>query len=173
MKKILALSGSNRKQSINHTLLNIVTKEMSQVTLNTITQYQAPLYNLDDEETTGIPQAITHFIQTIQAFDSLIIATPEHNGNVPVSLKNVLDWASRVDSQFLKNKKIIVLSTSPGARGGISANQTLTTMLPFFGAEIVGSATVASFYDAIDFENNSIKDKNKSTEIKRLLESLQ
>lgn len=172
MTKILALSGSNRKQSINHALLNILTRDLDRVTLNSITQYQAPLYNLDDEEETGIPTAITQFVDAIKAFDALIISTPEHNGNLPVSLKNVLDWASRVDNQFLANKKVLVLSTSPGARGGIGANQTLAAMLPFFGAEVIGSVAVSSFYDAVDQKSHTLKDPEKKEEITSLITSL-
>lgn len=158
MTKIFALSGSNRKQSIHNAMLAALQNENSNITLGNLNDYQAPLYNLDDEETTGIPSSINQFIQDISDVEHLIIATPEHNGNLPVSLKNVLDWASRVNNQFLTGKKVIVLSTSPGARGGAGANQILSTMLPFFGAEVIGSAVLPSFYDTFDLGTLQIKD---------------
>lgn len=169
MTKIFALSGSNRKQSIHNAILASLQNENSNIVIGNLNDYQAPIYNLDDEETTGIPSTIEKFIADLKDVNHLIIATPEHNGNLPVSLKNVLDWASRVDNQFLANKKVIVLSASPGARGGIGANQILSTMLPFFGAEVIGSASLASFYDTFNFETFQITDSNFKKSVQELI----
>lgn len=164
--KILAISGSNRIKSINTAVLNNLKQTNPELEVTSALNFDAPLYNLDIEEKDGIPQGISDFINLVTNYDRIIISTPEHNGNLPVSLKNILDWASRQDNQFFANKKVAVLSVSPGARGGAGANQTLTQMLPFFGAEVVASETIGSFYDRFNVETFTFNDS--SAEVTKL-----
>lgn len=172
MKKILAISGSNRQQSIHTMVLNTLAQSANDIDVVQISEFDAPLYNLDIEEKDGIPASINAFIERINQYDSILIATPEHNGNIPVSLKNVLDWASRQNNQFFANKTMAVLSISPGARGGIGANQSLAQTLPFFGATVADTLSIGSFYDQFNFESMTFNDSSTTQQLQALAQSI-
>jgi NAD(P)H-dependent FMN reductase len=58
-----------------------------------------------------------------------------------------LDWASRIDAKTFQQKPMLLLATSPGARGGASVLDIATKRFPFQGAELKGSFSLPSFYD--------------------------
>jgi chromate reductase, NAD(P)H dehydrogenase (quinone) len=51
--------------------------------------------------------------------DALVISTPEYNGGIPGTLKNAIDWVSRVDPIPLDGKPLLLLGASPGSLGAI------------------------------------------------------
>ena len=97
--------------------------------------------------------------QEISEADALIISVNEHNGSWSAFFKNIIDWLSRLDRNFLEGKKILLMSTSPGKRGGLSALEYAKSVLPRFGAEIVESFSFPSFYENFSEETNSINDE--------------
>ena len=84
-------------------------------------------------------------------YDAFIIATPEHNGGMPAEFKNLIDWVSRLgdlqNPMFATKKPVFLLSTSPGPNGGATNLQTLTQLMPWWGADIKGTYSLGSFYD--------------------------
>lgn len=163
------LSGSNREHSIHTQLLTHVLEYTEH--LKDTRAYEVPLYNLDDEEKQGIPSEIQAFVRDLQEHEHVIFATPEHNGHIPVSLKNILDWASRENNQFLKGKKILIISTSPGARGAQGANKMLSDMVPFFGASSVQSIIIPSYFEHVDAATGIFTDEKLLIEIKEKVQA--
>lgn len=147
MSKTIAFSGSNSSKSINHQLVKYAVSQVHNSELIKLTAYDIPMYSIDIEEATGIPEGVLRLKEKLNEADKLIISVAEHNGNPPAFFKNILDWLSRSDRDFLAGKKVILLSTSPGKRGGESALQNLKSMLPRFGANIIGALSIGSFYD--------------------------
>ncbi|WP_299215623.1 NAD(P)H-dependent oxidoreductase, partial [uncultured Dokdonia sp.] len=90
--------------------------------------------------------------------NELILSVNEHNGTVSAFFKNILDWLSRVDRNFLSDTKILLMSTSPGARGAKMALEYTKEVLPRFGGTVVESFSFPSFQDNFDTESNTIKD---------------
>ncbi len=117
---ILAISGSLRSGSFNTALLRNV-KEMAgaAMTIEIITPKGLPLYDGDDEERSGIPQAVEAIVENIRAVQGIIISTPEYNFSIPGGLKNLTDWVSRVKQQPFKHKPLGII----GASGGRSARR--------------------------------------------------
>ncbi len=122
MTKLIAISGSLRKQSYNTGLidamlgLGLESIEIEKITLNDI-----PLYNGDTEKA-GIPKAVTVIQQKIQAADGVLLVTPEYNHSIPGVLKNALDWLSRPkpDPTFA-GLPLAILGATPGGFGTISS----------------------------------------------------
>ncbi len=160
MKDILAFAGSNSSTSINHKLVEFVASEISEhrVKVIRLVNYPIPMYS-EDEEKKGFPEMVARLKQEISAADSLIISVNEHNGSWGAFFKNIIDWLSRLDRNFLEGKKILLMSTSPGKRGGLSSLEYAKKVLPRFGAEIVESFSFPSFYDNFSVESNKIKDE--------------
>ena len=69
----------------------------------------------------------------------------EEPENITAYFKNLLDWLSRLERSFLVEKKILLMATSPGERGGIAALSIAEKLLSRFGAEIVTTFSLPSF----------------------------
>src|SRR5580658_1348121 len=88
-----------------------------------------PLYNadFDGEEK---PPAVAALKKAIHDCDGLVLSSPEYNYGVSGVLKNALDWASRPGYQsVLRNKPVLIMTSSPGLVGGVRAQAQLRQTL--------------------------------------------
>src|SRR5690606_6054388 len=133
MSKILAITGSLRKASLN-TLLMLESKHIAAehgIKIDIADLHGIPLYNGDVEEQ-GMPDAVTALKERILAADALLLVSPEYNGTIPGVLKNALDWLSRPAGEAARifaGRPIAVIGASPSAFGTISGQ---THWLPVF-----------------------------------------
>ena len=83
----------------------------------------------------------------------IILSVNEHNSNPSAFFKNVLDWLSRADRNFLAETPVFLMSTSGGKRGGSSSRSVIEQMLPRFGGQVVASFSLPQFYENFDPES--------------------
>lgn len=170
---MLVFVGSNSSKSINEQLTKAVLKELNIahvfVDLKTL---GIPLFSEDLEKEIQSPNGILYLKERIDSFEHIFIAANEHNQNLSAFFKNVLDWLSRIELKFLQNKKIFILSTSDGQRGGLSANENLQKLVHRFGCEIYESYAFASFSVNFDKETRQIKNKDFLREIEYKLNTV-
>lgn len=160
MKRVIAFAGSNSSQSINAKLVQYVLNGCSGVDKKLIhlTDFAIPIYNIDIEQASGIPIDVQLLKAEISRADGIIISVNEHNGTVSAFFKNIIDWLSRADRNFLEGKKVLLTSTSPGARGASSALAYVKGTLPRFGAIVVESFSFPSFQQHFNSETQEIID---------------
>lgn len=158
MPAILAFAGSNSSTSINHQLVVYLTSQLKNTSfeLFKLSEMDLEVYSEDAQRETGFPPSVNQVYKHIQAAEGLIISVNEHNSNPSAFFKNVLDWLSRLDRKFLEGKKVLLLSASTGARGGMSALEVTQKLLPRFGAEIVNTFSFPSFHDNFSKEQGII-----------------
>ncbi len=170
MKKILAFAGSNSSTSINHELVKYVATEIKDRKVNVLrlANYQMPMYS-EDEEKNGFPAMTMALKQEISEADALIISLNEHNGGWSAFFKNIIDWLSRLDRNFMEGKKVLLMSTSPGKRGGLSSLEFGKNVLPRFGAEIIESFSFPSFYENFSKKSNSVTNETLLLGLKQVL----
>lgn len=166
MKKVLAFAGSNSSKSINHKLLAYVSSQMSDVdvALRSAAELNIPIYDIDTEENEGFPEGAQLLADQIKACDGVMISVAEHNGNVTAYFKSVFDWLSRIDRQFLAEKPVLLLSTSPGKGGAGSARAMTEKSIPHFNGRIIASQGIGGFYSL--FEGGEIKDEQVRNELR-------
>jgi len=125
--KILAISGSLRKASLNSALLR-VTARIAPPDIQVLLcpgLGDLPLFNPDSEFPS--PASVARLREQILASDALLIASPEYAHGVTGALKNALDWM--VGNETFVNKPIALLNTSPRATHAQAAlRETLITM---------------------------------------------
>ena len=139
--KLLVFAGSIRAQSFNRKLATaaaqIARDAGAQVTQIELADFDIPMYNAD-LETQGTPQDVIRLKQRMFDHPGWIICSPEYNGSYPALLKNAIDWASspvKTDPAWadglkpFKGKVVGMLSASPGALGGLRAQQHLAPLL--------------------------------------------
>ncbi|WP_301098295.1 NADPH-dependent FMN reductase [Otariodibacter sp.] len=145
---IIAFAGSNSSTSINHALVSYIANKLDKgIEVIRLTDFDSPVYAFDIEQKEGIPAATKKLAEKLATADKLIISVAEHNGNLTAFFKSHLDWLSRNDRRFLTDKKVMLLSTSPGQGAGVRALEVAKTTLPFFGAEVVATYSIPSFND--------------------------
>ncbi|EAR00236.1 NADPH-dependent FMN reductase [Maribacter sp. HTCC2170] len=164
MASILAFAGSNSSTSVNFKLVKYTTSLVDghDIELLNMANQTFPMYGEDREKQLGFPEALEELKKKIVDCNALILAVNEHNSGPSAYFKNVLDWLSRADRNYLENTKMFLLSTSPGKRGAISALEYVMDALPRVGGEISATFTLPSFYDNFVEEkgitNNELKE---------------
>ncbi len=144
--KILAFGASNSKNSINRKLAKFVSGLFldTKVTLLDLNDFEMPLFSVDRE--TNFPAPATRFAKLIDETDLIVLSLAENNGNFSAAFKNIFDWVSRIPKRkVFNNKKLLLLATSPGARGGGTVLDIALKRFPFDSAVIVGSMSLPSF----------------------------
>jgi chromate reductase len=127
---IAVLVGSLRKESFSRKLA-LALKQLAApaLALEPVEIADLPLYNQDIEDR-DTPASWSRFRDRIKAADGVLFITPEYNRSVPGALKNALDVGSRPYGQSAwRDKPGGVISSSPGALGGIAANHHLRQCL--------------------------------------------
>lgn len=170
MNKILALAGSNSSNSINKKFLDFAVSQIPDVEIDTLdlSEYVLPIYSMDIEKDSGIPAQVVEIFEIFKAYDNLIIAVNEHNWSLSTFFKNVLDWLSRHNSKFLNDKRLFIISTSPGRGGASYANDYAVKMLPKFGAQVTSHFSLASFNHSFSVEKG-IYDQEQSIKFDKAL----
>ncbi len=175
MNKTIAFAGSNAKKSINQQLTTYVANLSNEIDFLDLRDYaDVPMYNFDDEQSSGIPAKIQALYTLLQSYKNVIMASPEHNGMPPSFLKNILDWLSRAEGEkFLQGKKVVLLSTSPGGYGGANNLNNLKNIIPYWGAEVVATFSLPKFYENIEEGQLIIKNANKKQELMTAISALE
>lgn len=165
MKKVVTIAGSNSQNSINKMLIVYVSNLIEDVEIIPIdlNDYILPIYGVDFEAENGIPRAVKRLDEIINTADAFIIALAEHNGSYAAVFKNTIDWLSRLNMQIWREKPMLLMTTSPGARGGATVLQSASTYFPFMGAKIIETFSLPSFYD--NFKEGKIIEENFRKEL--------
>lgn len=135
--KVLALSGSLRKASLNTAMLTMAIA--SAPTGVRVQLYRGlgglPLFNPDLE--LSFPDEAAHLRDEIAGADVLLIASPEYAHGVSGVMKNALDWM--VSSAVFVDKPVALWNASPRASIALAAlRETLKTM----SARVVDAASL-------------------------------
>ncbi|MEK6153671.1 NAD(P)H-dependent oxidoreductase [Flavobacteriaceae bacterium 3-367] len=147
MATILALAGSNSSTSINYKLVKYTAALLTshEVQLLNMINFPFPMYSSDYEKENGFSNSLIELRQDIGKADGIVLSVNEHNGGPSAYFKNLTDWLSRLDIRFLEGKKVLLMSTSPGKRGGVTALELTKARLVRFGGEVVATFSLPSF----------------------------
>lgn len=163
-KKIIAFGASSSKNSINKQLATFAANQFQNVSVEILdlNDYEMPIFSVDKEKENGIHPLAQEFYSKLGSADLIIISFAEHNGNYSTAFKNILDWTSRINAKTFQEKPMLLLATSPGARGGSSVLEIATKRFPFQGGIVKGSFSLPSFYENFDVVNGIIHPEYKN-----------
>ena len=156
--KILAFSGSARKDSFNQRLVEnaaaAATDAGADVQVINLRDFPMPLMDQDLEQAQGEPGNARKLKDLFIAHDGFLIASPEYNSSISPLLKNSLDWVSRqagdeTPAVAYKGKTVALLSASPGRLGGIRGLVHVRSVLNTLGALVIADqGSVSSAFSA-------------------------
>jgi len=154
--KVLAFSGSTRKESFNQKLVQIAgrgaTDSGAEVTTIHLADYPLPLFD-EDLEKEGMPENFQKLKELFLQADALLIASPEYNSSLTAVLKNVIDWMSRpVEGEppmaAFSGKVVGIMATSPGGLGGLRGLVHLRAILSNIGCLVIPSQVAVPFAES-------------------------
>lgn len=147
MTKVITMAGSTSRNSINKKLVEFAGScvDSAEVVNLDLKDYEIPLYSIDHEQEFGFSDDLLRLDRMVSEADGIILSLAEHNGAYSAAFKNAFDWLSRIESKVWRNKPMLLLSTSPGARGGQSVLEMALKRFPFNGGNIVASMSFPSF----------------------------
>ncbi|MEO8234320.1 MAG: NAD(P)H-dependent oxidoreductase [Flavobacterium sp.] len=158
MKKIIAFGASSSKTSINKQFATYTANQFknSEVEVLDLNDFEMPVFSTDKEKENGIPQLAQDFYTKLGSADLIIVSFAEHNGAYSAAFKNIFDWTSRINMKTFQEKPMLLLSTSPGSRGGSSVLEIAKNRFPFQGGVVKGSLSLPSFFENFDTSNGII-----------------
>jgi len=125
--KIVAMVGSNRKQSLNMQLTTYMQQRYAnKLEIDILPIDQLPFYNQDDE--LDPPEIVEEIRKKIKESDGILFATPEYNSSISGMLKNAIDWFSRVEKVMI-DKPAMIIGASMGELGTVKAQLQLRQIL--------------------------------------------
>jgi NAD(P)H-dependent FMN reductase len=145
--KILALAGAAHATSLNKKLLQTAVDGAqsagAEVTVVDMKEYPLPLYEIDTEAESGMPENARKLKALFKDSDGFLIASPEHNSSYSALLKNAIDWVSRATEQgegggaVFRGKYAGIMAASPGALGGLRGLYPLRELLQNLGVTVI------------------------------------
>lgn len=169
--KIVTFGASNSKNSINKKLAIYAAHlfENTNVEVLDLNDYQMPLFTVDLEVEIGQHEVAKAFLAAIATADVLVISMTEHNGNYSAAFKNIFDWSSRINGKVFQDKPMLLLATSPGARGGASVLEIAKTAFPRYGANVKATFSLPSFDANFDTQKGIITNGEYDIKLKSLI----
>ncbi len=169
MKTIITIGGSTSKKSINKILAEYVGGLVQNVkTVNIdLNDFQMPLFSVDIEETEGFSEKTLALNKIIEDADGFVISLAEHNGAYSAAFKNAFDWLSRVEGKVWRGKPMLLMATSPGARGGQTVLEIAAGKFPRMGGNIIDAMSFPSFYD--NFKDGEIVNEELKSKVVNLV----
>ncbi len=172
--KVVALSGSLRKGSLNTALIHAAQKlAPAGMTIELADISDLPLYNADIDTATP-PASVKRLRDQIAAADALLFSVAEYNYSISGVLKNAIDWASRpMGTASLLGKPTAMMGASPSSLGSARAQYHLrqicvfNNMFPINKPEVLVSMAHQKFDEA-----GNLKDETAKDLIKQLLTNL-
>ena len=146
MIRVLVLPGSTRTEAFSkrfaRAAARFVEQAGAQATLVDLRDHAMPLYDGDLEAAQGLPEAAVRLRKLVQQHDALLFVSPEYNASIPAVLKNAIDWLSRPYAAepgvgAFKHKVGALLSSSPGALGGLRGLVHLRQILQNLGVLVI------------------------------------
>jgi len=172
-KKIIVFGGSSSTKSINKQLAIYAANLFQNVDIEILdlNDYEMPVFSVDKQAENGIHPLAHAFYEKLGSADLHVISLAEHNGAYSAAFKNILDWSSRINTKTFQGKPMLLMATSPGARGGSNVLEIAKNRFPRQGAILKGTFSLPSFEENFNPETG-ITDETLRDELKGIAEGI-
>ena len=171
--RLLAFAASLKRESLNRKLINLAVElareAQVEVDLADFREFDMPLYDADLQSSAGFPEGARELARRIEAVDGLMIASPEYNYSLPGTLKNAIDWVSRMKPMPLRGKHGVLLAASTSLVGGSRGLWALRVPLEGLGVMLLPDMfALAQAPQAFD-EQGKLKDPELQERLRKLV----
>lgn len=170
---MLAFAASLRQGSFNRKLINVavdITRGHGvEVDHADFHEFDMPPYDGDVQERDGLPAGARLLIERLKAVDGLLISSPEYNYSLPGTIKNAIDWISRVKPVPLRGKHGFLLSASTGQVGGIRGLWQLRIPLEGLGVLVYPDMYTLPWAEQAFDEQGQLKEQERYDRLKQMM----
>jgi chromate reductase, NAD(P)H dehydrogenase (quinone) len=168
-KKIVAICGSTRQNSINLELLKIIAQLYHEtIDFEIVADIdQIPHFNPDLDNPTDVPSQVLGFRSLLKSSDAILICTPEYAMGVPGTLKNALDWTVS-SMEFSHKPTALITASTSGEKGHTSLLETLKVI----EAKIDNKTSLLISIPRTKIKEGAIVDEATLLKVRGLMEDL-
>lgn len=183
--RLLLIAGSARRGALSVELRDAARRvaegEGAETHVLDLRELALPLYDGDHEAAHGVPAGARQLRDAIAAHDAVLLVTPEYNGFPTPLVVNAFDWLSRLPAEagalagvaVTANKPTALLSSSPGAIGGLRAMNFLRQYLQMaFGMLVVPRQHAVGHANAVFDELGAFKDEKAGQAVHAVVQAL-
>jgi NAD(P)H-dependent FMN reductase len=173
--RLFAFAGALRRDSLNKKLARLAAAAAERagatVDLADFREFDIPVYDGDVEATTGVPAGAQAMRARFAAADAFLISSPEYNFSIPGTLKNAIDWISRVNPSVFRGKCGMLCSASPSLVGGNRSLWALRVPLETLGATLHPDMfSLAQAHEAFD-QAGDLKDPKLAARLEKMVDA--
>jgi len=171
--RLLAFAASLKRESLNRKLINLAVElareAQVEVDLADFREFDMPLYDADLQHSAGFPEGAQELARRIEAVDGLMIASPEYNYSLPGTLKNAIDWVSRMKPMPLRGKHGVLLAASTSLVGGSRGLWALRVPLEGLGVMLLPDMFALAQAPQAFGEHGKLKDPELQKRLSKLV----
>lgn len=173
--KILVFAGSNSSTSINQQLAKYAGTLLknNSFTVIELKDFPAPVFSEDIEKEEGYPETMKALNALFNEHDGFIISLPEYNSSITPVFKNTVDWISRIERPTFKDKPVLLLSTSNGARGAMTNLANVESLMPRWGGKVTGTFSLPSFTENMNENKTEIKNEFERAKLENCVKTFE
>jgi NAD(P)H-dependent FMN reductase len=171
--RILAFAASLRRASSNRRLIELAVESARRggavVDLADFHEFDVPLFDGDVLAASGIPRGATELARRVSEADGLMIASPEYNYSLPGTLKNLIDWLSRIKPVPIRGKTAMLLAASNGQVGGQRGLWQLRIPLEGLGMIVAPDMYSLPWADASLADDGTLKEPERQARLDQMV----
>lgn len=173
--RLLAFAASLRRESWNRRLLAIAAAAAERVGAvidsADFHEFDVPLFDGDVFAASGVPAGALELARRVAAADGVMIASPEYNYSLPGTIKNLIDWLSRIKPVPIRGKTAMLLSASNSQVGGIRGLWQLRIPLEGLGMIVSPDMYALPWADKAFDEDGRLKESERQARLDEMIAS--
>jgi len=172
---LVAFAASLRRGSWNRRLIALAVAAAegggAVVDLADFHEFDVPLFDGDVLAASGVPQGARELARRVTAADGMIVSAPEYNYSLPGTLKNLIDWLSRIRPVPIRGKTAMLLSASTSQVGGIRGLWQLRIPLEGLGMVVSPDMYALPSADKAFDEEGHLKEAERQARLEDMIQS--
>lgn len=171
--RILAFAASLKETSLNRRLLRLAARLAAEggaeVDIADFRDFVCPNYDADLEKAEGVPAGAVRLGKQLNEVDGILLSSPEYNSSLPGTLKNTIDWVSRLKPLPWRGKSGLLMSVSDGAFGGIRGLWQLRIPLEVLGVALMPDMYALPMGKSAFNEDGTLAEAGRHQRLERLV----
>ncbi len=171
--RILAFAASLKETSLNRRLLRLAARLAAEggaeVDLGDFADFVCPNYDADLEAAEGVPAGAVRLGERLDQVDGILLSSPEYNSSLPGTLKNTIDWVSRLKPLPWRGKSGMLMAVSDGAFGGIRGLWQLRIPLEVLGVALMPDMYALPMGKSAFKEDGTLEEGSRQQQLERLI----
>jgi len=173
--RLLAFAASLRAGSFNRKLIALAIAAAREAGVEVdhadFHEFHMPIYDADLQAREGFPPGAQELARRVGAADGLLLSSPEYNFSLPGTIKNAIDWVSRMRPMPFRGKSCLLLSASSAQVGGVRGLWQLRIPLECLGVLVYPDMYTLPWADKAFDESGALREPERHDRLKTMVQN--